>query len=464
MHSSLLGSLYGNLPAPKSGPPIPFDTIKGNEGAKTSAAAGDSSCLSSETNGSAGAASAPPGVLPKMLSTAVPRNLLLMAPPPRKRDTGQRRVRPQTASGVSSMAKAAKEHCPGGSGSSVVATAASVLVSSSPTTVVVADTTVSCSVIASSAVTGLLPSAATESVSPHGIATPASCDESPSYPIESNICTLPRKLINEYDPAKPNSYDEYVKERARYHRKREEERRQKEELERLREEQQRRAASAVPTSMSASLSISGDEAWKRRGQLSAAIFGEPPAAGGSDTPAQASGTTEKGRGFAQKMLEKMGWKHGEGLGREKQGILAPLVARKTDKHSGVIVQGNTPVPPGTPAATPAAVLPSPSSLPATDVSRIVLLTNLVGKGEVDSDLESETAEEAAKFGNLLAVKIVEVSTLPDEEGVRIFCEYESSTAAVKAVQSFHGRLFGGRSVKAQFFSEKLYAENNLMGD
>lgn len=40
------------------------------------------------------------------------------------------------------------------------------------------------------------------------------------------------------------------------------------------------------------------------------------------------------------MLEKMGWKHGEGLGREKQGILAPLVARKTDKRSGVIVQGS----------------------------------------------------------------------------------------------------------------------------
>lgn len=41
---------------------------------------------------------------------------------------------------------------------------------------------------------------------------------------------------------------------------------------------------------------------------------------------------------------------------------------------------------------------------------------------MDSELESETAEEAAKFGNLLAVKIVEVPTLPDEEGVRIFCE------------------------------------------
>lgn len=35
-------------------------------------------------------------------------------------------------------------------------------------------------------------------------------------------------ILVHQDPAKPNSYDEFVKERARYHRKREEERRQKE--------------------------------------------------------------------------------------------------------------------------------------------------------------------------------------------------------------------------------------------
>lgn len=42
--------------------------------------------------------------------------------------------------------------------------------------------------------------------------------------------------------------------------------------------------------------------------------------------------------FAARMMEKMGWKQGEGLGANKQGITAPLVARKTAMRSGIIVQ------------------------------------------------------------------------------------------------------------------------------
>lgn len=41
--------------------------------------------------------------------------------------------------------------------------------------------------------------------------------------------------------------------------------------------------------------------------------------------------------LAQKMLEKMGWKEGEGLGKMRQGMATPLIAQKTDKRSGVIV-------------------------------------------------------------------------------------------------------------------------------
>lgn len=96
---------------------------------------------------------------------------------------------------------------------------------------------------------------------------------------------------------------------------------------------------------------------------------------GGNTATATTPDSEK-RGFAQKMLEKMGWKHGEGLGREKQGILAPLVARKTDKRSGVIVQGAEQT-----SRTTAknrmmqqqAVVPKTPALPS-DASRVVLLT------------------------------------------------------------------------------------------
>lgn len=46
----------------------------------------------------------------------------------------------------------------------------------------------------------------------------------------------------------------------------------------------------------------------------------------------------KGMNLAQKMLEKFGWKEGEGLGKERQGIATPLIAQKTDNRSAVIVK------------------------------------------------------------------------------------------------------------------------------
>jgi hypothetical protein len=47
---------------------------------------------------------------------------------------------------------------------------------------------------------------------------------------------------------------------------------------------------------------------------------------------------------------------------------------------------------------------------------------LVGPGQVDTDLKSETTEEAAKFGNLLSVNIIQVPNVPEHETVQIFCE------------------------------------------
>lgn len=42
----------------------------------------------------------------------------------------------------------------------------------------------------------------------------------------------------------------------------------------------------------------------------------------------------KGMGLAQKLLEKMGWREGQGLGRNRQGMATPLVAQKTAAHAG----------------------------------------------------------------------------------------------------------------------------------
>merc|ERR1719379_3051556 len=94
----------------------------------------------------------------------------------------------------------------------------------------------------------------------------------------------------EYDPTKPNDYDEYCRRRMRQ--------KAEEEIER------RRQADA-----------------ERR---KAAQMAKPEAPKEDDV--------------ATKMLKKMGWKEGEGLGKDGQGMATPLVLKKTDQRQGSIVE------------------------------------------------------------------------------------------------------------------------------
>eukprot|EP00929_Paragymnodinium_shiwhaense_P071994 TRINITY_DN36554_c0_g3_i2.p1 TRINITY_DN36554_c0_g3~~TRINITY_DN36554_c0_g3_i2.p1 ORF type:complete len:326 (+),score=85.26 TRINITY_DN36554_c0_g3_i2:114-1091(+) len=91
-------------------------------------------------------------------------------------------------------------------------------------------------------------------------------------------------------------------------------------------------------------------------------------------------------------------------------------------------------------------------------SRVVVLTNLVGAGEVDDDLAEETGDEAKKYGKLLNCIIREIPNVPDEEAVRIYLEYEEVASAMKACNDMNGRLFDGRTVKASYISDEAYRQ------
>ncbi|MCL7048602.1 hypothetical protein MKW94_004187 [Papaver nudicaule] len=144
------------------------------------------------------------------------------------------------------------------------------------------------------------------------------------------------------------------------------ERRRQEEEEREREREQRKREAAAEREKDressesgarpASLNISGEEAWKRRAAMSENMGGggsaprspSPPSKGDGGFSIGKSGSVGLGVGAggqmtaAQKMMAKMGWKQGQGLGKQEQGITTPLMAKKTDKRAGVIVNASEP--------------------------------------------------------------------------------------------------------------------------
>lgn len=125
------------------------------------------------------------------------------------------------------------------------------------------------------------------------------------------------------------------------------------------------------------------------------------------------------------LLKKAGWDgRSSGLGKDGQGIMKPIESGKETEES---LKG----------------------------SKVVLLKNVVGAGDVDRDLEGDLAEECKKYGQVLKVEIVEakeedLEQLDAADHVHVYVHYAGLEQAKQAQSALDGRWFASRKVQALF--------------
>uniref|UniRef100_G1Q205 Splicing factor 45 n=1 Tax=Myotis lucifugus TaxID=59463 RepID=G1Q205_MYOLU len=292
-------------------------------------------------------------------------------------------------------------------------------------------------------------------------------------------------LADEYDPMFPNDYEKVVKRQREERQRQRELERQKEieerekrrkdrheasgfsrrpdpdsDLEDCERERRKRsmggAAIAPPTSLvekdkELPREFPYEEDSRPRSQSSKAAI-PPPVYEEQDRPRSPTGPgnsflANMGGTVAHKIMQKYGFREGQGLGKHEQGLSTALSVEKTSKRGGKIIVGEV---------TEKDATKKSGSNPLTEIlkcpTKVVLLRNMVGAGEVDEDLEVETKEECEKYGKVGKCVIFEIPGAPDDEAVRIFLEFERVESAIKAVIDLNGRYFGGRVVKACFYN------------